>query len=100
MSTWQELYGFEPTTDEATIRRWADEGAGFAVALNDLPLDGPLHPAVLYGDPTGPCVVVCEGTGRRATTGPGSGPEAAEIAKGWGCTYMVLMIKDEEVTDA
>lgn len=96
MSTWTDLYGVEPSRDPADIERWADAGHRLAVALDDLPADGPRHPAVqtIYPDRI---VVTCDLTGRMlvATPADGGDPlalagEVAAIVAGWGCTYLIL----------
>jgi hypothetical protein len=101
MSTWLEQFGVEPTTDPDTIRRWADAGAHhFSVALNELPADGPVHPAVVtrHADHL---VTECHGTGRGmvSVADPGVSIDAllgdvAELVASWGCTYMELRSGD------
>lgn len=94
MSTWCEQYGVEPTRDLAQVRAWTRAGWDLAVALNDLPADGPCHPATLFFDPL-VLELVCETTGRtlvlpRAGAGPVQLDRIAQTARGWGCTYLVL----------
>ena len=94
MSTWCDQYGVEPTRDLAQVRAWARAGWDLAVALNDLPADGPCHPATLFFDPL-VLELVCETTGRtlvlpRAGAGPAQLDRIAQTARGWGCTYLVL----------
>jgi hypothetical protein len=96
MTTWRTLYGLEPSRDPAAIEQWAAEGHDLAIVLNELPLDGPLHPAVqiLYPDRF---ETVCEATGHAIVTfllvGGDRGvamAETAEVVAGWGCTFMIL----------
>jgi hypothetical protein len=101
MSTRSDQFGFEPTTDPDTIRRWADAGATLCAALNDLPADGPLHPAVVtFHD--NHLVTECHGTGRGILSVPDPGVsleellvDVAGLLRAWGCTYVELREADE-----
>jgi hypothetical protein len=100
--------GEEPTTDPAKIREWAEAGRDLAVMLNEMPADGPVHPCHQHIYPDAHLVTVCPTTGRRLESYPlyegderATAVKAAEIARTWGCTYMILMGPiEEEVTDA
>lgn len=94
MSTWDDQYGVEPTRDPALIEEWVRAGWDLAVALNDLPADGPCHPATLRFEPL-VLELACETTGRtlvlpRAGAGPAQLDLIAQTARGWGCTFLVL----------
>ena len=94
MSTWYDLYRIEPTHDRAVVEEWAHTGRDLGVVLNELPADGPCHPATLWFEPLG-LVLVCETTGRtlvlpRAGAGPAQLDRIARTARGWGCTFLVL----------
>lgn len=98
---WARQFGIEPTRDPADIRRWADLGGDLAVVLNDLPADGPAHPAVqvFYPDRI---VTVCEATRQMLVSVPAPGGderglwgEIAAIVQAWGCSYMVLRDGEE-----
>ena len=95
MSVWFDLYGAEPTRDTHVVAAWAVDGHDLGVVLNDLPADGPVHPAVqtIYPDRI---ESVCETTGRILVSLTFEGDdhetaiEAAAIVATWGCTFMVL----------
>jgi hypothetical protein len=96
VTTWGDLYGLEPSSDPAAIEQWAAEGHDLAIVLNELPLDGPLHPAVvvLYPDRF---ETICEATGHAIVTLLLVGgdretamAETAEVVADWGCTFMIL----------
>jgi hypothetical protein len=89
MSTWREQFGVEPTRDPELIRKWAEFGHDLAIALNDLPADGPCHPATAWIAPSG-SVIECEGTGRSVLVDARDYALAGTLAQGWGCTFMVL----------
>jgi hypothetical protein len=94
MSTWSDQYGVEPTRDPALIAEWVRAGWHLAVVLNDLPADGPCHPATLFLEPL-TLELVCEATGRflvlpRAGARPAQLNRLARTARGWGCTFLVL----------
>ena len=94
MSTWHDLYGMEPTHDRAVVEEWACAGRDLGVVLNELPADGPCHPATLFFGPLA-LELVCETTGRtlvlpRAGAGPAQLDRLAQTARGWGCTFLVL----------
>jgi hypothetical protein len=94
MSTWTDQYGVEPTREPALIEVWARAGWRLAVVLNDLPADGPCHPATLFFEPLA-LELVCDTTGRtlvlpRAGAGPAHLDRIARTARGWGCTFLVL----------
>jgi hypothetical protein len=94
VSTWQELYGTEPTTDAATIAGWAEDG-DLAIALNDLPLDGPVHPGTLHighGWVAFCCPVMGSAMAEAATEAESKAAQVAalEWMRDWGCTFAVL----------
>jgi hypothetical protein len=95
MSTWYDLYGVEPTRDPALIEAWARAGWDLAVALNELPADGPCHPATLSFEPL-VLELRCETTGRvvvlprAGAASPAQLELVARTARDWGCTYLVL----------
>ena len=95
MSTWYDLYGTEPTHDRALIEAWAGAGLDLGVVLNELPADGPCHPATLVLEPLA-LELSCETTGRTLSlprvgaAGAAQLELAARTARGWGCTYLVL----------
>jgi hypothetical protein len=96
VTAWRDLFGVEPTRDSKRIDRWIDQGNYLAVVLNDLPADGPVHPAVQYLYPDR-LVTICETTGRMLVSVPTTGnrdalaQEVAAVVAEWGCTYMVLL---------
>jgi len=95
MSTWYDLYGMEPTHDRAQVEEWARAGQGVGVVLNELPADGPCHPATLYFGPFA-LELICETTGRALILPCAGAAGAAQLelvartATGWGCTYLAL----------
>jgi hypothetical protein len=95
MSTWYDLYGTEPTHDRALIEAWAGAGLDLGVVLNELPADGPCHPATLVIAPLA-LELSCETTGRAlvvpcvGAAGARQLELVARTAKAWGCTYLVL----------
>jgi len=95
MSTWYDLYRIEPTHDRAEVEEWARAGRDLGVVLNELPADGPCHPATLFLGPLD-LELICETTGRALVLPCAGAAGAAQLelvartARGWGCTYLVL----------
>ena len=95
MSTWYDLYSIEPTHDRAEVEEWARAGRDLGVVLNELPTDGPCHPATLFLGPLA-LELICETTGRALVLLCAGAAGAAQLelvartARGWGCTYLVL----------
>jgi hypothetical protein len=98
VSTWRDTFGVDPTTDPATIAGWADDGWDLAVRLNDLPLDGPVHPGTLHigrGWVAFCCPVMGSAMAEAATVAESKAAQVAalEWMRDWGCTFAMLDVR-------